>query len=71
MDSELRKLLNKFNKKLYAAQDARYEIECYLEDKYGIDPHEHCEYLENEYEWCYGFDESHIENLIEEIGEEE
>ena len=65
MTKELEKIIAEFNKKLDEAQDARHEVEKYLEDEYGINLYENAGYLEDECNWCYGFNFEHIENLIE------
>lgn len=69
MTKELENLLNNFNKKLEAAQDAHAEVEAYLLDKYGIDYRNEYESLEDSCNWCYGFDRRKMEMLIAERNE--
>ena len=66
MDKNLQKLIENFNKKLEAAQDARSEVMDYLEEKYDIDTRAEYETLEDECNWCYGIDIRGLESLISE-----
>jgi hypothetical protein len=64
MNKELKNLIENFNKKFVAAQDARSEVMDYLEEMYGIDTREESETIEDELSWCYGIDIDAIEKLI-------
>lgn len=68
MEKKLQKLIEKFNRTLEAAQDARAEIIDYLEEKYDITNSDVINYIEDKLDWCYGIDISHIESLIKEKG---
>lgn len=57
-------LLAKFNRDLEKAKDSRNNLLSYLEDKYDIDTRYYAEKLEDECEWCYGIDTTHLEDLI-------
>ena len=64
MTKKLEKLIEKFNKKLEEAQDARSEVMDYLEEKYDIDTRAEYETLEDELDWCYGINIEGVEKLI-------
>ena len=65
MDEKLRKLIEDFEEKLSAAQAARYAVLYYLEDEYEIDVRGN-DYIDNKYDWCYGFDIDVIAKLLNE-----
>ena len=64
MNKKLQKLIENFNKKFEAAQDARSEVMDYLEERYGIDTREESQTIEDEVSWCYGIDVGAVEKLI-------
>lgn len=66
MTKQLEHLIDRFYKKLDAAQDARNDVMEYLQDHYDIDTNAYCETLSSEYDWCFGIDVSSIQELIEE-----
>lgn len=65
MPKELEELLKEFNEALSKAQGLRRGILDYIEEHYNIDADDiYYDYLEDEYEWCYGINESNLEELI-------
>lgn len=61
---ELERLIERANKKLEAAKDARNEVMAYIEDHYDINTREYYDILEDECSWCYGIDMRGLEYLI-------
>lgn len=64
---KLDNLINRFNKKLEEAKDARSDVMAYIEERYGIDVIDNYERFEEETDWCYGIDKLEIRNAIDEI----
>lgn len=65
-NSKLEKLIAEANKKLGEAQDARRAVLEYLEDNYEIDTLYEMSYLEDDCSFCFGLNEEHIQELVEE-----
>lgn len=65
MDEKLQGLISDFEDKLSEAQAARYAVLYYLEDEYEINVRSN-DYIDDEYDWCYGLDIDAIEELINE-----
>lgn len=63
---ELERLLARAAKKLDAAQDARSDVDDYLEEHYGINTKEEYEKIEDSCTWCFGIDEDNVRKLVEE-----
>lgn len=63
---ELERLLARAAKKLDAAQNARSDVDDYLEEHYGINTKEEYEKIEDSCTWCFGIDEDNVRELIEE-----
>lgn len=67
-DKELKKMLNKFNKKLDEACQLKLDIMDYIGAKYDIKPFDCYDYFSDGYTVCSGIDDELIEEL--ENGEE-
>ena len=67
-DKELKKMLNKFNKKLDEACQLKSDIMDYIGAKYDVKPFDCYDYFSDDYTVCSGIDDELIEEL--ENGEE-
>ena len=67
-DKELKKMLNKFNKKLDEACKLKSDIMDYIGAKYDVQPFDCYDYFSDDYIVCSGIDDELIEDL--ENGEE-
>lgn len=61
---ELERLLARAAKKLDAAQNARSDVEDYLEEHYGINTKEEYETIEDPCTWCFGINGDNVRELI-------
>ena len=67
-DKELKKMLNKFNKKLDEVCQLKSDIMDYIGAKYDVKPFDCYDYFSDDYTVCSGIDDELIEEL--ENGEE-
>ena len=63
-NAELKALIKNARKKLETAKEARYAVEAYLEENFGLEGVEVYQEITNHLEWCDGLDESAIYKLI-------
>ena len=62
-DKELKKMLNKFNKKLDEACQLKADIIHYIGAKYDVKPFDCYDYFAVDYPVCTGIDEEKLEDL--------
>ena len=62
-DNELKKMLNKFNKKLDEACQLKSDIMDYIGAKYDVKPFDCYDYFSDDYAVCSGIDDELIEEL--------